>query len=992
MGGNMRTVLSLLLGVFWTSLISIGVSAQELSELDHPLLEAEFQIPDHSADSDRLKTTIEDLAAKYRHIEVGSSDASLDERLGDIFSTDNAAEFKDRYRYELAVADAGYKIEAWQKLGREYLRRSRLGDAKAVFFRVQQKTSAKKRRAEGLFYMGEAYLASGDNKTALNLFYLSLKILATSNTRYRFNRLAEETDMRVRDLNVDAEKDVPSACVVFTQELKDGFDPVGYITVDPETDVDISSQGNRICVRGLKHGGNYVFKIRDGIPSETGPILRREVSRLFKVPDMSERIVFASNAYVLPRTSDELIPIRTVNLSEIKMQLLRIHDRNMVNAIFNGTIDRNLSSGDLSDVEYTSGEKVWEGTMKVQRRRNQEVVTNVPLKEMLKDNQPGIYALVAEKADDKNRRYWYQKATQWVLVSDFGLTSLNGKDGLTVVARSLETTRPLAALELSLIARNNKVLARTRTSARGEAKFDAGLLRGEGGNAPALLTAFRKGDYNFVKLTGPALDLSEHKVSGRSLQTELDVYLYPERGVYRPGETVYMSALVRDAKAVAQGDIPLTFVTKKPDGTELSRQTLSGDIYGGYQFEIPISEAARSGNWYVSAFLDDEDTSVGFANFQVEDFVPQRIRARLLSERLFASPNESFQVEVESEFLYGAPAADLSGDMDISVNRDPKPFKDYESFSFGLVQEEFYSDKIGKQSFVTDAEGKAPVQVDLSNVPESSYPLRLELLASVYDVSGRPVYAGWAVPLRARSVEVGLRRDKEMSFAENEESGFEVIALDALGNPSKERTLVYEWIREEYDYAWYQQGGAWRSRTTVYDESLATGEVTTDNSGMAKIARSLGQGRYRIEVRDKDGAAISSQRFFIGWWSSGDKPNAPDQLELTVDKTDLSSGEKVKAFVKAPLPAPLMCLCLVMAYFGRSLMTCPVKVVRLNSNLPQAGHRAPTSWSALIARKRQASRNFPFVPWDLNGFPSIAANEKSQSRSTYQRVLSRVRR
>ncbi|TNE36369.1 MAG: alpha-2-macroglobulin family protein, partial [Alphaproteobacteria bacterium] len=376
--------------------------------------------------------------------------------------------------------------------------------------------------------------------------------------------------------------------------------------------------------------------------------------------------------------------------------------------------------------------------------------------------------------------------------------------------------------------------------------------------------------------------------------------LYAERGVYRPGETVHMSALVRDAKAVAVGELPVTFIVSKPDGTEHSKVSITGDVFGGYQFDIPISGAARSGNWSVRAILDDETQRIGHGNFQVEDFVPQRIRAKLMVEKTFAEPGETFEALVDSAFLYGAPAAGLKGEMTVTVNRNPQPFEGYESYAFGLVQEDFYQEQLAQTSFETDAEGQAPVTVDLTKLPQNSHPLRLEMLASVFDVSGRPVYAGWTIPLRTRDVEVGLRRAKDAPFDENGDSAFEAVALDKEGKPVTDRGLHYEWFREVVEYTWYQQGGRWNTRTTIFDESLAEGDVTTDARGMARFERVLGQGRYRVEVRDKDGTSIASQRFFIGWWSSGASPNAPDQLELTVDADDLTSGDKVKAFVKAP--------------------------------------------------------------------------------------------
>ena len=103
---------------------------------------------------------------------------------------------------------------------------------------------------------------------------------------------------------------------------------------------------------------------------------------------------------------------------------------------------------------------------------------------------------------------------------------------------------------MRLLARNNEVLGTAKTDSRGYARFDAGLTRGEGGLAPAVLVAETPaGDYAFLDMSTAAFDLTDRGVDGRTAPGPLDVFAYTERGVYRPGETVHLTALVRDAPA-----------------------------------------------------------------------------------------------------------------------------------------------------------------------------------------------------------------------------------------------------------------------------------------------------------------------------------------------------------------------------------------------------------------------------------------------------------
>jgi hypothetical protein len=211
-------------------------------------------------------------------------------------------------------------------------------------------------------------------------------------------------------------------------------------------------------------------------------------------------------------------------------------------------------------------------------------------------------------------------------VSDLGLAAVSGNDGVTVFVNSLATTDFKQGVEVRLLARNNEVLATKSTDATGTARFEAGLSRGEGGQAPALLVAADpKGDYAFLSLKGPAFDLTDRGVSGRPAASGLDAFVYSERGVYRTGESVYLTALLRDAQGVAALGVPLTLVIERPDGVEYLRAMLPDQGAGGRSLTVPIVSSASTGTWRVQAFTDPKRPAVGETTFMVEDYVPDRI-------------------------------------------------------------------------------------------------------------------------------------------------------------------------------------------------------------------------------------------------------------------------------------------------------------------------------------------------------------------------------
>src|SRR5690606_20307299 len=255
---------------------------------------------------------------------------------------------------------------------------------------------------------------------------------------------------------------------------------------------------------------------------------------------------------------------------------------------------------------------------------------------------------------------WQGKATQWFVVSDIGLSTYAGQDGLTVFARALSTAKPLANATLQLIARNNEILGEATTDARGRASFTPGLMRGGSGLAPAALTAASgEGDFVFLDMTRAGFDLSDRGVTGRASPGAVDAFAWTERGIYRAGETVHAAALARDDKAEAIENLPLTFIFTRPDGVEERRIVSDGRALGGHHVPFELQPNAMLGTWALAIHADPEAAALARLNFLVEQFVPDRIEFDLEVGTPEIAPGETARVAVEGRYLYGAPAAGL---------------------------------------------------------------------------------------------------------------------------------------------------------------------------------------------------------------------------------------------------------------------------------------------------------------------------------------------
>ncbi|MBS1226004.1 MAG: hypothetical protein H6R24_2682, partial [Proteobacteria bacterium] len=488
--------------------------------------------------------------------------------------------------------------------------------------------------------------------------------------------------------------------------------------------------------------------------------------------------------------------------------------------------------------------------------------------------------------------------------------TMRGDDGLHVFARSLATAKPLAGLDLRLYARNNGELGKATTDNKGYVRLDPGLLRGGGGREPALLMAYGNGDYNFLDLTKPAFDLSDRGVEGRAAPGAVDAFLYTERGVYRPGETVELMALVRDSRGYALPDAPLTLKLFRPDEVEAGQPKPGQPALGGYHVQLPLALNARTGTWTVKAYADPKGEPVGQVSFQVEDFVPQRLKLELSSPAPVLKPGEPVIVDINGRFLYGAPAANLKAEAEVVLNEDPNPYPTFPGYRFGLAQDSWTAQRFPVALAGTDAQGKAQAQVTLSETPDTSRPLQARVRVSLFEPGGRPVSRSLNMPYRPQPFAIGIKpRFGDDGVPLGQEAGFDVIALDPLGQPLAKSGLRAELVREDHQYYWYYGDNRWNYKLIIRDGAPVTSQtlnVAADKP--VTVAQRLSEwGDYRLDVLDPATGVASSVRFTVGWFESpGESSDTPDQMKVTLDQPRYQAGQTAKVFVRAPFAGEVL--------------------------------------------------------------------------------------
>lgn len=739
--------------------------------------------------------------------------------------------------------------------------------------------------------------------------------------------------------------DSPIACLEFSHSLKSKTDYSAYIEAPENVSIALSVEGSRLCVGGLSFSAPTDLTLKSGLP---GTGRNRKLSRDEKITiDFGDRpsyVGFAGDGVILPRIDADGLGIETVNVDALKVSVSRVTDRALVfkritNGFTAGRGEYSWQGGeeDPSDVS----EKLWTGELDVASKGNTATTTVFSLASAIETLQPGAYYINVEEVPSGSLEISKPaRAARWLIVTDLALTAYEGANGLQVTARSIDTAKIARDVKLDLVARSNEILKSKKTDLLGRVAFDGALLRGTGPQSPCMVMAYdQNGDFAVLDLERAAVDLSRYPVSGRSAPDNLDAFLYTDRGIYRPGEKVWINALIRDlaVRSVSSTDGFLRLYA--PNGVEAANWRIEGGLQaGGMEKSYTLPKAAARGMWRIALDLDGQGI-VGSTRISVEDFVPQRIELKVSSDdESVVSKDEVRAIQADVRFLYGAPGAGLNVEGRTRVEVDPKPFKAYANFEFGKHNEQFRQREFDLNDVTADGAGQAVLRLDLLDESiTSSKPLRLRTVVSAMEPGGRAVRDDIRLPYRPKDVYVGIKPEFDGSSAQDEAARLKVVALKSDGEQIA-GNVNWRLVRIDWDYDWYRSGqGAWKWRRTRNVIPIEEGSLELAASEAASlITRPLDWGDYELLLTEEATGAVASYGFWAGWGGGPQEGSeAPDRVRISAPADPVEIGKKASYTILPPYPGEAEIVVANDKIIETRTMTLPEKGLKVDFNVTE---------------------------------------------------------
>ncbi|WP_313497552.1 alpha-2-macroglobulin family protein [Pseudoxanthomonas mexicana] len=652
---------------------------------------------------------------------------------------------------------------------------------------------------------------------------------------------------------------------------------------------------------------DYEVTLKAGLSAADGTRLGKDDTRKVHTGELDPAVGFASQGSVLPARESRGLPVVSINVPEVDVEFLRVSEKQLPKFFAEYQRGGRRGSWDL-DSEYGDStplgklaEPVYLNRFVLGGKPNERVLTYLPIQDIRELQDPGLYFAVMKRTG----KFAGEFETAFFTVSDIGLHTRAYKDKLFVHTASLQDGSATGSVELKVLdARGEAVLA-GKTDGNGNALLNYTLDAGH------VLVATRGKDVSMLPFNQPALDLSEFAVAGRE-QAWFDVFAWSGRDLYRPGETVRISALLRDndgrpVPAPKQGGgQPVFLRLKQPDGKVFRETRLQPGAQGYFSFEQAIPTEAPTGRWQVEFRTDPASKeAVQGMTLRIEEFLPERMKLDLDAAQPVLKPGEALKLKATAAYLYGAPASGNRFTAKLAVAIEQHPLDQLPGYFFGDPTMELPKD--AKDIIDTTLPENGVLQEDIALPAEAKprSPIAAIVSGSVYETGGRTVNRTLKRVLWPANALVGIRPlfdDKDGADA-NANAGFEVVRVDAGGKPQPGKGLKATLVRELRDYHWnYDEDGGWDYDFTRRFENKDTRTLDV-GAGASKIDFPVEWGEYRLDVFDPATGLTTRYPFRAGWsWDDQNRglDARPDKVKLALDRTGYRAGDTLKVTVTPP--------------------------------------------------------------------------------------------
>ncbi len=496
----------------------------------------------------------------------------------------------------------------------------------------------------------------------------------------------------------------------------------------------------------------------------------------------------------------------------------------------------------------------------------------------------------------------YRFSSRNVLISDIATTVKSTDDHQYYLSvTDINTAQPVSNAIIEFFDFQQQSLGKVTSSSTGSATTQLA-------KKASFAVVHKDNSFNYLRLEdAEVLSLTDFETQGRKRNVGLDGFIYSDRGVYRPGDTIHVHFMLDDNEKLPK-DHPVTLVLTDPQGAEKNRQVVANAVGGIYSFVVPTLTKDKTGLWSIAVGVGPVQF---YHNIRIETIKPNKLKIEIKApEEISAQNTKSNIVAISSSWLYGVPARNLRARVEAVYQQRETSFKGFDNFLFTDEARTMSGDPVVLFDGTLDQEGHGNIPLNLSKDFQFPGKIRANLATRVFEKGGdySEHYSQIFISPYTHYVGLSIPMDKwgMKSFSRNtSENVLDLVSLDENGQVAANRKLsigIYD-IQWRWWYYENERYNLYNLNADNHAQAVWTNTITTNLNGKASINLDFNKvqdGRKMIRICDTQSGHCTSDFFYLSSWDMmavEDERNSLNKIQITTDKMSYNVGDRVKLSV-----------------------------------------------------------------------------------------------
>ncbi|WP_192822838.1 alpha-2-macroglobulin [Rufibacter sp. LB8] len=792
--------------------------------------------------------------------------------------------------------------------------------------------------------------------------------------------LPTRSQMQVREV-YGTQEEGQESIYIYTSQPVTNPDIQQLVTVNPYRAFTVERLDNGLVLRGSFTGSSvYTVSVSGELNGLVGQPLGQTSQHRVDFGNTTPTLSFVDQkAVYLSSQGARNVALNLAQVPRIKVTISKVFENNILRFLQEGKMYDGFYNEETEEyhdyetyqVNEQNGKVIYEREYEAANlpRGDGQTLLNLDLADLDFDSQfKGLYVLTVASAD----KIWMQDS-KIISVSDIGLIAKQGQNEVLVFANSIKTAETLSGVEVRFISTNNQVVYKATTDKDGVARFPD-MAR----NAPdfkvSLITARQGQDFNYLPYSQTTVNTSRFDVGGKRLEgVTYDAFIYGDRDLYRPGDTVHVNTLVRtpDWKTVA--GLPIKLKLLLPNGKEYRSQKGTLNQEGARTTDFVLPASAVTGTYTLEVYSGN-DVLLNSQKIGVEEFMPDRLKVTTKLNKSDFKTGEQVQVNLNAMNLFGPPAAGRNYEVQLSLKKKTLEPKNYPDYTFEINTSSEVEIQTNVRQGETDAQGNGQEQFELMGHRDIGM-LEGSLFTSVFDETGRPVNRLNRFSVSTQESFYGIKKF-DTYVSTQTAMHVPIIALNSKEKPTFARARVqvvrytYESVieRNQQNYGYNSQ----RKETVVYDEAL-----DIPAAGKAVTFTPSASGEYELRIMRPNAYNYVAQRFYAYGWgdtqSTSFEVSKEGEVGISLDKETYEVGEKAKVLFKSPFAGKILVTVEQNRVLSYHYLDTDKKAASFT--LPIQDEFLPTVYISAIALREIKDNSLPMTI--ARGFKAVAVTKKA---------------